>query len=101
MAKKIEDLTDNDYKEIEICGRVGLTYKEVAYNSGLTIDVVAKQFVTEDGPIFSHWIRGRLQAELEIRQQVLESAKNGSSPAIDKMIEFFKRADLAHRELIQ
>lgn len=101
MAKTIEDLTEKDYEEIVICGRVGLTYKEVAYNCGLKISDVAKQFLAEDGRIFESWIQGRLQSELEIRQQVLESAKNGSTPAIETMIEFFKRADLAHRELIQ
>lgn len=98
--KKIEELTEEDLKEIFACGRVGLTYREVAYNSGLLISDVKKQFIEEEGVVFEQWELGRLQAELEIRQQVLESAKNGSTPAIEKMIDFFKKADLVHRELI-
>lgn len=101
MAKKIEELTEKDYEEIEVCGRVGLTYKEVAYNCGVPIAEVRKQFIEEDGLIFEKWIHGRLQAELEIRQQVLTSAKNGSTPAIEQMLSFFKRADVEHRDLYQ
>lgn len=101
MARKIEELEEKDYEEIIVCGRVGLTYKEVAYNCGLAIADVARQFVEEDGRVFESWIRGRLQAELEIRQQVMQSAKNGSTPAIEQMLNFFKRADVAHRELAQ
>lgn len=101
MARTIEELEDKDFEEIRICGRVGLTYKEVAYNCGVPIADIRMQFLEENGPVFEAWIQGRIQAELEIRQQVLSSAKSGSTPAMEQMLAFFKRADTIHREMVQ
>lgn len=101
MVRDVTDLKESDFNEILICGRVGLTYKEVAYNCSLRIADVRAEFMNEEGPVFEAWERGRLQAELEIRQQVLQSAKNGSTPAIEQMLAFFKRADNIHREMVQ
>lgn len=40
-----------------------------------------------------------MQVELEIRQVVMNGAKNGSTPLLDKMLEFFRRTEREHRDI--
>ena len=95
----MRELTDKDLHEIEECGRVAFTYREVAYHLGVPQAEVRQQFVEEKGEVWEHWVLGRMQVELEIRQVVLSSAKNGSTPMLDKMLDFFKRTEREHREM--
>lgn len=96
----MRELTEEELQEVELCGRVAFSYKEIAYNFLLPVSEVLEQFVKEDGEIFRHWMHGRLQVELEIRQKVLDGAKNGSTPMLEKMLAFFARTDNEHRELM-
>lgn len=95
----MRELTADELKDVEQCGRVAFTFKEVAYHLQLPIPEVREQFMKEKGEIFEHWMRGRLQVELEIRQVVVNGAKNGSTPMIEKLLEFFKRTEREHKEL--
>ena len=95
----MRELSPKELEEVDLCGRVGFTYLEVAYDLKLPIAEVKEQFVKKSGEIFDNWMHGRMQAELEIRQKVLDGAKNGSTPMLEKMLLFFKRADDEHREL--
>ncbi len=95
----MRELTDKDLEDVEQCGRVAFSYKEVAYHLQVPVKDVRDQFQREEGVIFEHWMRGRLQVELEIRQVVVEGAKNGSTPMLEKLLEFFKKTEREHKEL--
>lgn len=95
----MKELTEKDLKEVEQCGRVAFTFREVAYHLGVPVAEVRDQFLHEKGEIWEHWIQGRMQVELEIRQVVMSGAKNGSTPLLDKMLEFFRRTEREHRDL--
>lgn len=95
----MKELTEKDLEDIEQCGRVAFTYKEVAYHLQIPISEVKEQFVKQTGLVFEHWMRGWLQVELEIRQVVVEGAKNGSTPMLEKLLDFFKRTEREHNEL--
>ena len=66
---------------------------------GLDPAAVRTQFANEKGDIYTLYRQGRLQKELEIRQAVLTSALNGSSPAQLQMLEFFAAADEENKTL--
>ena len=95
----MRELTENDIKDIEPCGRVAFTYKEVAYHLQIPVSEVKEQFLNETGEIFEHWMKGRLQVELEVRQVVVDGAKNGSTPMLEKLLDLFKRTEREHKEL--
>lgn len=95
----MRDLSEKDLTDIEQCGRVAFTYKEVAYHLQIPVAEVKEQFVKQSGVVFEHWMLGRLQVELEIRQVVVAGAKNGSTPMLEKLLDFFKRTEREHNEL--
>ena len=95
----MRELSEKELKDIEECGRVAFSYREVAYHLQVPMAEVREQFVRQKGPIWEHWVLGRMQVELEIRQVVLTSAKQGSTPMLDKMLEFFKRTEREHRDI--
>lgn len=95
----MRDLTEQELKKVEECGRVAFSYREVAYHLQVPSNEVREQFMKENGPIWEAWVRGRMQVELEIRQVVMSGAKNGSTPLLDKMLEFFRRTEREHRDI--
>ena len=95
----MRDLTDEEKEQLTLCGRVGFTYEEVALNFDLNVDEVGVQFANKEGEIFSGWIKGRLQAEAELRNATLKSAINGSIPSLTKMLEYYRKTDRIHNDL--
>lgn len=100
----MRDLKDNPLspQEEEIlasCGAVGFTWKQVAIIFDLEQSEVRAQFMEERGQVYEVWLRGRLQKELEVRQAVLQSALNGSSPSQLQLMNFYNEADAEHLDL--
>lgn len=95
----MRELSEQELKEVEECGRVAFSYREVAYHLQVPSREVKEQFMKEEGPIWAAWVRGRMQVELEIRQVVVSSAKNGSTPMLEKMLEMVKRTEREHRDI--
>lgn len=65
----------------------------------LELSEVRAQFMEERGQVYEVWLRGRLQKELEVRQAVLQSALNGSSPSQLQLMNFYNEADAEHLDL--
>ncbi len=92
-------LTPEEQNALTICGSVGFSWRQVADIFDLDPATVRRQFASEQGDIYTLYRQGRLQKELEIRQAVLTSALNGSSPAQLQMLEFFAAADEENKTL--
>lgn len=84
---------------IRSCGSVGFSWLQTAIALNLDKADVKKQFATQSGKVYDLYMEGRYQHELEIRQAVLQSAKNGSTPAQQQMLEFFATADSELRDI--
>lgn len=100
----MRDLKDNPFspqeeENLASCGAVGFNWKQVAIIFDLDHSEVRRQFMQESGDVYGVWLRGRLQKELEIRQVVLQSALNGSSPAQQQLMTFYNEADNEHLDL--
>lgn len=92
-------LSPEEQNALTICGSVGFSWRQVADIFDLDPALVRRQFADEQGDIYRTYHQGRLQKELEIRQAVLTSALNGSSPAQLQMLEFFTLADEENHSL--
>ncbi len=79
-------LTEEQERQIFEMGKLGFSCKEVAINFNLPIREVISQFASEDGNVFFAWKRGNIQAMFELRQTIMSSALNSSSPAVKEML---------------
>lgn len=89
MSKSLNDI---DLGLLENLAAQFFTPWEIA----LMMDVPEAEFVksikTEGSRIRSAFYKGRLQSELEVRQSVINLAKQGSSPAQSASIEIIKQS---------
>lgn len=92
-------LSPEETNALTICGSVGFSWRQVADIFDLDPATVRRQFTNQQGDIYKTYLQGRLQKELEIRQAVLTSALNGSSPAQLQMLQFFSAADEENKNL--
>lgn len=86
-------LTPDEIENLQKCGAVGFTPEQVALIFGWPIMRVADVFDRKLGTIYETYMQGRLQAELNIRSAVLQSAENGSTPSQQQIYEFYRVAD--------
>lgn len=96
-------MTDEQKQQVEECGSVGFDYRQVAVLTGLDPQAVKEQFSNEKGEVYEAYQLGRVKAELELRKQVLTAAKGdgpGANAMVDKMSEYYRRADSEHRDLL-
>ena len=97
--KSYDQLSDDERADLSQCGAVGFTFEEVSLLFNLDPSEVRRQFSSKSGDIYMAYIRGRLQAELLLRQKLFSSACNGSNPAQSQMLQLYQQADNAHRDL--
>ena len=89
----MRDLTDEEKQSIKDFGSVGFTYQEVSINLGIPCNELFDQWENQKGEVYELYMQGRLQSEFNIRKSILDSAINGSSPSMVKMMDFYKQAD--------
>ena len=95
----MRDLTPDETASLETCGRVGFTWQETAAALDLDPDEVKSQFAAEQGDVYTHWTKGRLQAELELRLSIFEQAKAGAAPMLERMLRYYQKTDTENRDL--
>ena len=84
---------------IENCGKVGFSYKELAIILSVPEMEVREQFEQKEGSVYMAWMKGRLQTELDLRTAILREAKDGSSPMLNQMNAILNRTDEEHDKL--
>lgn len=92
-------LTPDDEENIKNCGAVGFTWQQLCNVFCFDREVVKSQFSERRGKVYELYNEGRLQHELLIRLAVLNSAKNGSTPAQQQMQSYYAAADASIDEL--
>lgn len=96
----IREITDAELANIESCGRVGFDYKQIAAMLEVPIDDVAIEFQSEQGQVYNAWHKGRMQAELDLRNSMMKEAIGGNTAMVQKMLDIFHNTDEQHRKLI-
>ena len=100
VLNDMREITKEELTNIEQCGRVGFTCKEVAAVLSVPLDEVADQFNKEVGPIYEAWYKGRLQGELDLRTAIMREAVAGTAPMAEKMRHLLAKADEENRKLL-
>lgn len=95
----MRDLTEAELANIENCGKVGFSYRELALVLSIPEMDVREQFEAKDGNVYLAWMKGRLQTELDLRNAILREAKNGSSPMLAQINNILVRTDEEHDKL--
>ena len=95
----MRELTEAEMANIENCGKVGFSYKELAIILSVPEMEVREQFEQKEGSVYMAWMKGRLQTELDLRNAILREAKNGSSPMLNQMNAILNRTDEEHDKL--
>jgi hypothetical protein len=79
------NLSEEDYASIENFGYMGFGIEEIALNFEVDKKELIRQFEAKQGEVYGRWFKGWLKSEIELRQVIMESALNGSQPAILQM----------------
>ena len=95
----MRELTEKEIAEIEQCGRVGFSCKELAAILSVPLEEVEEEFRTERGKVYEVWMKGRLQVELELRQKMLSEALCGSSSMMEKMLKIYRETEESIEQL--
>lgn len=96
----MRELTEAEVANIEKCGKVGLSYKELAVILSVPEMDVREQFEQKEGSVYMAWMKGRLQTELDLRNAILREAKDGSSPMLNQMKTILQQTDEEHDKLL-
>lgn len=89
----MRELTEKEIADIEQCGRVGFSCKELAAVLSVPTAEIEEQFRAESGPVYEPWLKGRMQVEIELRNAMLREALGGSSPMMEKMLSIFRQTN--------
>lgn len=92
------NLTEAQLKELESLASLFFRVDEILIALGLPVhleeDFSEVLKFQKDNPIFQAYNRGRLTAEIELRQSIKQAALNGSNPAQNTMLEFYNNSRL-------
>ena len=83
MQKSLNDITNEDLKEIENLAALFFTPREIATMLELNIPQFIDEctFLESDVPGARAFHKGRLQSEIDLRKSIIKLSKSGSSPA--------------------
>ena len=82
------NLTADQLTEVEEMAALFLSVCEIAINIEADSDAFDLCIKSEQGPVFTAYMKGVLRTKIALRKAILSSALNGSSPAQQMMKEF-------------
>ena len=53
---------------------------------------LAIELMDTDDTLYTYYFKGRISAEIELRQSIKQAARNGSNPAQLTMLDFYKNS---------
>lgn len=92
-------MTKEQHDSVFELGKLGFAVKDVALLLEMPEQEVYAQFTGKSGEIYSAYTAGRIQGMVDIRRTIQASALNSSSPALEKMLEFFRKSDYENMEI--
>ena len=86
------NLDQEQLEEIERMAELFFSAAEIASNIDVDPEDLTLLIMARQGPAYAAYMRGWLKTDVELRQCILQSALNGSSPAQQTMREYQNRA---------
>lgn len=92
------NLTEEQLREIEQLAGLFFSPAEIMINLEIPLhledefrDII---LLKNDNPIFKAYNKGRITAEVELRQSIKQAALNGSNPAQNSMLNFYLQSKI-------
>ena len=92
-------MTTEQHDSVFELGKLGFSVRDVATLLEMPEKEVFAQFTDGHGEIYSAYTAGRLQGKVDLRRTIQASALNSSSPALEKMLEFFRKSDYENMDI--
>jgi len=92
------NLTEEQLSEVEAMAGLFFTVEDICKvleldnETGLGFAIAISEGLPN--PFVKAWNKGRLIAEMQLRTAVKQAALNGSNPAQNTMIEYFKKSNI-------
>jgi hypothetical protein len=88
------NFSQEQLEEIESMATLFLPPDDIAINIGVDPDEFTELINIKSGPGYQAFFKGWMKTEIELRQSILSSALNGSSPAQQMMLQYRNTAAL-------
>lgn len=92
------NLTEEQLEEVERLAGLFFHPADIMTIIGIPIHDTDRFFdiigFEKENPLFQSYHKGRLTANVELRQAVKQAALNGSNPAQNMMVEFFNKSKI-------
>lgn len=92
-------MTSEQHDQVVELGKLGFAVRDVALLLEIPEKEVYAQFTKKSGEIYSAYTSGRIQGMVDVRRTIMASALNSSSPALEKMLDFFKKSEYENVEI--
>ena len=86
------NFNEDQLKEIESMASLFFNPEEIAINLEVDEADFLEMLLTKSGNGYTAYMKGRLKTDTDIRQAILQSALNGSSPAQQMMRDWHNRS---------
>lgn len=90
MQKSLNDITEEELKQIRELAALFFTPREVAIMQELPIGDFVLVCEDPSSRIYNAFHAGRLQSEVDVRTAIIKLAKSGSSPAQTMALDLLK-----------
>ena len=91
--------TDEQLVQVTEAAKLGFPIKKVAMLLGVPFQELAEEFRKEEGDVWQAYMQGRMQGETDIRNTIMKAALNSSTPALERMLQYFKDSDTENMEI--
>jgi hypothetical protein len=88
-----EKYADKLSKSIFIAGYLGFGIEYLVKCCELDRNKITMQFLEESGNYYDIWKHGYYLAQTELRNTIMTSALNSSTPSIEKMLHYFNETN--------
>lgn len=91
------NLSEEELQEVESMAGLFFSPEHICIAMGWDAEILASfnlaiEAMDIDDPLCSHYYKGRISAEIELRQSIKQAARNGSNPAQLAMLDFHKNS---------
>lgn len=94
MQKSLNELTEEDLKEINELAALFFSPREIAIMQELPVDDFISFCTMPEMKVYQAFHSGRLQSEVDLRKSIIKLAKSGSSPAQTMSLDLLKQSKI-------
>ena len=92
-----KQITEEELLEVEKMAGLFFSPEQICIAMGWGLSILesfnlAIEAMDSNDTLYGHYFKGRISAEIELRQSIKQAARNGSNPAQVTMLDFHKNS---------